>query len=157
MQLQILHMAAWQSCAIALGVDLVFIASCLGFLFMAEAYGLQRHGKTARHPGESPFMFSPGGWLCLLRSLKCAGHSGAFHLEMDSKARTPPQYYRPYYMMWLYAGTCGILPIVTCISAIFLQQQLWSQICGVRHRTRYISKSLPEHDLTSGTDGAYCR
>ena len=76
---------------------------------------------------------------------------------MDSEARIPPQYYRPYYMMWLYAGTCGLLPIITCISAIFLQQQLWSQICGVRHRTRYICKGMPKHDLTSGTDGAYCR
>ena len=52
MQLQILHLAGWQSCAIVLGVDMVFIARCLGFLYMAEAYGVQRHSKTARHPGD---------------------------------------------------------------------------------------------------------
>ena len=51
---------------------------------------------------------------------------------MDGKARAPPQYYRPYYMMWLYAGTCGLVPIIVCMSTIFLQQQSWSKICGVR-------------------------
>ena len=131
MQLQILHVAGWQICAIVLGVDMVFIASCLGFLCMAEAYGVQRHGKTARHPGDcpKPFMFSNGIVpLSALHLLKSADLSGAVRLEMDGKARVPPQYYRPYYMMWLYAGTCGLVPIILCMSTIFLQQQSWSKI-----------------------------
>ena len=129
MHLQILHLAGWQSCVIVLGIDLVFIASCLGFLYMAEAYGVQRHGRTARHPGNC---LSQVCLCCTLNLLKCADHPGAFRLKMDGNARVPPQYYRPYYMMWLYAGTCGLVPFIICISTVFWQQQSWSKICRVR-------------------------
>ena len=49
--LQIMQLPGWQRCAVVLGGDLFFIACCIGFLYLAEAYGRQRHGKTARYPG----------------------------------------------------------------------------------------------------------
>ena len=57
MLLQILQLPGWQSCATLLGADVIFIASCMGFLYIAEAYGMQRHGRTARHPGECVMAF----------------------------------------------------------------------------------------------------
>ena len=49
--LQIMQLPGWQRCALVLGGDLFFIACCVGFLYLADAYGRQRHGKTARYPG----------------------------------------------------------------------------------------------------------